>query len=273
MTRCEFFTEDDRITGFCVSGHSGYAEAGSDIVCAAISAVVTMAEATINDVLGAQAKYRIQDGDNNFVKLSLPVSCDEEESVQAVLTGMMLTLGSVRDEYPDFIEDAAQTVAWTLAHMGEYGTVTGVYVGGSSAGGYLSQMLCFDESWYAKFGVQPSQIAGYIHDAGQPTCHFNVLRERGIDNRRIIVDESAPLYHIAADRFYPPMLVIVSDNDIQNRYEQTMLLLSTLKHFGYEGLAQLQQMHGGHCAYVKAVDENGDSVFGKLICQFIVKEK
>ena len=47
MTRCEFFTEDDRITGFSISGHSGYAEAGADIVCAAISAVVTMAEATI----------------------------------------------------------------------------------------------------------------------------------------------------------------------------------------------------------------------------------
>ena len=61
MTRCEFFREGDRITGFSVSGHSGYAEAGSDIVCAAVSAVVTMAEATINDVLGAKAKVRVKD--------------------------------------------------------------------------------------------------------------------------------------------------------------------------------------------------------------------
>ena len=44
MTRCEFFMEGDRITGFTVYGHSGYAEAGSDIVCAAVSAIVTMAE-------------------------------------------------------------------------------------------------------------------------------------------------------------------------------------------------------------------------------------
>ena len=44
MTRCEFFMEDERITGFSVSGHSGYAEEGSDIVCAAISALVTMAK-------------------------------------------------------------------------------------------------------------------------------------------------------------------------------------------------------------------------------------
>ena len=103
MTRCEFFTEDDRITGFSISGHSGYAEAGSDIVCAAISAVVTMAEATINDVCGAKAKVRVKEEDAR-VTLMLPTSCDEEEAVQAVLAGMLLTLISMRDDYPDYIE-------------------------------------------------------------------------------------------------------------------------------------------------------------------------
>ena len=103
MTRCEFFTEDDRITGFSVSGHSGYAEAGQDIVCAAISAVVTMAEATINDVCGAKAKVRVKEEDAR-ITLTLPASCDEEESVQAVLSGMMLTLISLREDYPDYIE-------------------------------------------------------------------------------------------------------------------------------------------------------------------------
>ena len=103
MTKCEFFTEDDRITGFSVSGHSGYSEAGSDIVCAAITAVVTMAEATINDVCGAKAKVRVKEADAR-ITLTLPASCDEEESVQAVLAGMMLTLCSLRDDYPDYIE-------------------------------------------------------------------------------------------------------------------------------------------------------------------------
>ena len=103
MTKCEFFTEGDRITGFSVSGHSGYAESGADIVCAAISAVVTMAEATINEVCGAKAKVRVKEEDAR-VTLTLPTSCDEEESVQAVLAGMMLYLCSLRDEYPDYIE-------------------------------------------------------------------------------------------------------------------------------------------------------------------------
>ena len=95
--------EDERITGFSVSGHSGYAEEGKDIVCAAISAVVTMAEATINDVCGAKAKVRVKEADAR-ITLTLPASCDEEDAVQAVLSGMMLTLLSLREDYPDYIE-------------------------------------------------------------------------------------------------------------------------------------------------------------------------
>ena len=95
--------EADRITGFSVCGHSGYAEAGSDIVCAAVSAVVAMAEATLNDVCGAKAKVRVKNEDAR-ITLTLPASCDEEDAVQAVLAGMMLYLCSLRDEYPDYIE-------------------------------------------------------------------------------------------------------------------------------------------------------------------------
>ena len=95
--------EDDRITGFSVSGHSGYAEAGKDIVCASITAAVTMAEATINDVCGGKAKVRVKEGDAR-ITLTLPTSCDEEDAIQAVLAGMMLTLISIREDYPDYIE-------------------------------------------------------------------------------------------------------------------------------------------------------------------------
>ena len=95
--------EDERITGFSVSGHSGYAEAGADIVCAAISTAVTMAEATINEVCGAKAKVRVKEQDAR-VTLTLPASCDEEETVQAVLAGLMLTLLSIQEDHPDYIE-------------------------------------------------------------------------------------------------------------------------------------------------------------------------
>ena len=103
MTKCEFFRENERITGFSVSGHSGYAEAGADIVCAAISAAVAMAEATINDVCGGKAKVRVKEADAR-VTLTLPTSCDEEDTIQAVLAGMMVYFIDLRDQYPDYIE-------------------------------------------------------------------------------------------------------------------------------------------------------------------------
>ena len=104
MTRCEFsLGEDNRITGFCISGHSGYADAGSDILCASIRSAVCVAECTITDVCGVRAKIRDEE-EKPRTSLTLPVSCDEEEAVQAVLAGMMLTLCSMRDDYPDYIE-------------------------------------------------------------------------------------------------------------------------------------------------------------------------
>lgn len=103
MTRVEIFNQNGRINGFSVSGHSGYAEEGSDIVCAAVSTAVTFAECTINDVLGNHANTRVNE-DEPRVTLTIPATCDDEDAVQAVLTGFMLTVMSLRDDYPDFIE-------------------------------------------------------------------------------------------------------------------------------------------------------------------------
>jgi len=103
MTKVAFFNENGRITGFCCSGHSGYAEAGADIICAAVSTAVTFASDTITDVLGERAKLRVNE-EAAEITLKLPASCEEEDAVQAVLTGMMLTLSHWRDEYPDYIE-------------------------------------------------------------------------------------------------------------------------------------------------------------------------
>lgn len=171
-------------------------------------------------------------------------------------------------KFPEFIEDSADAVAWAFRHIREYGNCNRLFVGGSSAGGYLSMMLCFNPHWLENVGVDPAAVAGYIHDAGQPTSHFNVLREQGLDTRRVIVDETAPLYYVGLQESYRPMLFLVSDDDMTNRYEQTVLMLSTLKHFGHD-IAESRVLHGTHCQHDNTLDENGDSVFGKLIFDFI----
>lgn len=171
-------------------------------------------------------------------------------------------------KYPEFICDAAQAVAWVNTYMRENLNCDKLFVGGSSAGGYLTMMLCFDPHYLADVGLDNSAIAGYLHDAGQPTAHFNVLKHEGIDPRRIVVDESAPLYFIGTQPEYPPMRFIVSDNDMKNRYEQTMLVLSTLNHFGYKKFDHVL-MNGRHCAYLGRVDEDGEYLYAKMIYDFM----
>lgn len=175
-------------------------------------------------------------------------------------------------KYPDFVEDSALAAAWLKQNISQYGNCRKFFIGGSSAGGYLSMMLCFDRSWLAAHGLCAMDFDGFVHDAGQPTKHFNVLREEGLDTRRVIIDATAPLYHIGTDSDYPPMYFIVSDNDMKNRYEQTMLVMSTLRHFGFpEEKMHFTLLQGKHCHYLGKRHENGDSILGKLVLGFIQK--
>ena len=98
-----FCNEDKECVGFQTEGHAEYADPGSDIVCAAVSAAVQFAECTINDVLGNHANTKVRE-DEPRITLTLPATCDDEDAVQAVLTGFMLTMCSLRDDYPDYIE-------------------------------------------------------------------------------------------------------------------------------------------------------------------------
>ena len=174
--------------------------------------------------------------------------------------------------YPDYIEDAAAAVAWAYNNMKNYGNPTGFFIGGSSAGAYLSEMLCFDRKYLNFHGIDPDSINGYIHDAGQPTTHFSILEERGIDKRRVIIDEAAPLYHICDGRNYPPMQIFISDNDMPSRLEQTQLMISTLKNFEYDTEKidfRLMENHT-HTSYVNEQDKDGNFIFADMMYEFIL---
>ena len=105
MTTITFRSEGGRITGFDSQGHSGYAEEGADIVCAAVSSTIDLVIATINDVLGLAASVKIRESDA-FISLRLPGSLGQtaESTCQALLTGLMLYFTELHDAYPDNIE-------------------------------------------------------------------------------------------------------------------------------------------------------------------------
>ena len=105
MTTITFLTEESRIIGFDAMGHSGYSEAGSDIVCAAITSAVRLVDATVNTVMGLCASVKVNEADAS-ISLRLPggLAPTAESTCQKLLTGLMVYLAELHDEYPDNIE-------------------------------------------------------------------------------------------------------------------------------------------------------------------------
>ncbi|MBR2612259.1 MAG: hypothetical protein IKC72_04230, partial [Clostridia bacterium] len=84
-------------------------------------------------------------------------------------------------------------------------------------------------------------------------------------------DERAPMYFVGMAAEYSPMLFIVSDEDMFARYEQTLLMVKTLEHFGHKENVYLSLQHSKHCKYVFKRDDDGESVFAKIVLSFIDK--
>ena len=104
MTTVTFHTAGERITGFTVQGHSGYAPEGEDIVCAAVTSAVRVVECTVNDVLGLEAPVKVREKDA-YLSLKLPSGLGQtnESTCQALLTGLMVYLVQLAEEYPQHI--------------------------------------------------------------------------------------------------------------------------------------------------------------------------
>ena len=102
MTTITFHSAQGRLDGFVVEGHSGYAEAGADIVCAAVSAAVGLVECTVNEVLGLEASVKIREKDAR-IALKHPGGLGEvnEHTCQNLLAGLMVYLQNLSEEYPE----------------------------------------------------------------------------------------------------------------------------------------------------------------------------
>jgi hypothetical protein len=91
------------IIGFEVSGHSGYAEAGKDIVCAAVSAIVQTAILGLTDVVGIEVVYDQRPGE---VRCSVPEGLSQglREKANIVLETMLCGLKSIQEGYGTYIK-------------------------------------------------------------------------------------------------------------------------------------------------------------------------
>lgn len=92
-----------RPASFEIKGHSGSAEEGKDLVCAAVSAVSQTALLGLLKVCKLDVTYEVGDG---YLKVVLPEGISEEEGQKAevILMTMREGLKDIADGYPRFVK-------------------------------------------------------------------------------------------------------------------------------------------------------------------------
>ena len=92
---------DGKLTGYRGEGHAGYAESGSDIVCAAVSALTQSTLNGLRSVLKAPVMYEVDD-QSAFVEVRLTPEATREQTEQAQLLLVTLQEGlqALAQAYP-----------------------------------------------------------------------------------------------------------------------------------------------------------------------------
>ncbi len=97
MIRAKFRFPQEGGASFTVKGHAGYAEAGEDVVCAAVSSAAYMAANTVTEILGLPAKAKAEEGYMEFA-----VTGSREAA--NIVKGLQLQLTQLAAQYPEFIQ-------------------------------------------------------------------------------------------------------------------------------------------------------------------------
>lgn len=96
ITASFIMTENgNSIKSFSVTGHSGYADAGNDIVCASVSSAVMLTVNTAAEFFGIELDVSVYDGD---------IRCevkDISENSDRLLNSLKVHLTEVSNQYPN----------------------------------------------------------------------------------------------------------------------------------------------------------------------------
>lgn len=100
MIEINFFTQPEGgITGFHITGHAAYGEAGSDIVCAAVSSAAYMAANMITEVLGVNPlALRADDGD-----MLVRVENRDIRTCRDIFAALKIHFINLEEQYAEYI--------------------------------------------------------------------------------------------------------------------------------------------------------------------------
>ena len=107
MIHIVLYREGNRLTGFSAKGHSGYAEAGSDIICAAVSILGCTCVNSLESVCGVVP--RIRDNKEGSLVFDLPeLSGEQSHDTGILMDALKQGLSDLAEQYPEFVHLSIQ---------------------------------------------------------------------------------------------------------------------------------------------------------------------
>ncbi|MEE0060505.1 MAG: ribosomal-processing cysteine protease Prp [Acutalibacteraceae bacterium] len=101
MTRINLLTlANGELVGFRITGHSGFAESGSDIVCAAISSAAYLVANTITEVIRVSAEIDVNEDNGDML---LRVFQKDATACRDILQGFKLHMLALEEQYSDYM--------------------------------------------------------------------------------------------------------------------------------------------------------------------------
>jgi len=167
---------------------------------------------------------------------------------------------------PDYLNDAADAVAWTFKNIEKYGgDPDRIFISGMSAGSYLAALIAMDKSWLETRGVDIDRIAGLLPISGHMITHFTVRKERGIPATCGLSDEFAPLFHVRKTPF--PIFIQCGDNDYPGRQEENKLFVAMMVKYAKQPLSEItyKEYPGTHGTFGKDKAKQDD--FARFIVE------
>ncbi len=173
---------------------------------------------------------------------------------------------SPKAECPDYLNDAADAVAWTFKNIEKYGgDPNRIFVSGGSAGSYLASLITMDKSWLETRGVDIDRIAGLIPVSGHMITHFTVRKEKGISASCGLSDKYAPLFHVRKTPF--PIFIQCGDDDYPGRQEENKLFVSMMIKYAKQAESDIiyKEYPGTHGTFGK--DKKKQEDFARFILE------
>ncbi len=102
MIEAVLYRDGETLTGFRARGHSGYAEAGSDIVCAGVSVLGCTCVNALESLLGI--RVRLKGNEEGLLDFDLPPLSGEKEKGARLLMGALgQGMSDLQESYPGYV--------------------------------------------------------------------------------------------------------------------------------------------------------------------------